>query len=73
MAGAIGNRQGYAERYAALRGTVVEAWGKVQHHPRDADNDWNRRKQATSNLDAQIILAANPEEHESLVNGKEIR
>jgi hypothetical protein len=36
-------------------------------------NDWNRRRQATSNLGVQLILAADPKEHQHLVGGEKGR
>ena len=37
---------------------------------RDIDTDWNRRRQVTSNLGAQLILAADPEEHQHSADRK---
>jgi hypothetical protein len=51
----------------------LEAWRNIQRHLRGTDTDWNRRRQATSNLGVQLVLAADPKEHQHLVGGKEGR
>ena len=39
MAGAVGNRHGYAGKGATLWGIAVEVWRNERRHPRDADTD----------------------------------
>ena len=73
MAEAIEKSPKDAERYATLRDIAVEAWRNIQRHLRDTDTDWSRRRQATSNLGVQLVLAADPKEHQHSVGGKKGR
>jgi hypothetical protein len=65
-----------AERYAALCDIAVcigAPWRNIQRHLRDTDTDWNRRRHATSNLGVQLVLAADPKEHQHSVDGNKKR
>jgi hypothetical protein len=73
MAKAIEESPKDTEGYAALWDIAVEAWRNIQRHLRDTDTDWNRRRQATSNLGVQLVLAADPKGHQHLVGGKKGR